>query len=78
MFKVGPPKRLDYIFVRGVEVKEGPDQAGFLGNEPVCTSEVARDEEGKDGKVWASDHLGVWVDVNLCRPDEKIVSGDSI
>jgi hypothetical protein len=38
---------------------------GFLGDEPIRTSDVATDEEGKVGNVWASDHLGVWVSVNL-------------
>ena len=63
--KAGPPNRSDYVFVHGVEVKDGVDGAGFLGDEPVCALDIAKDEEGRDERVWASDHLGIWVKFNL-------------
>jgi endonuclease/exonuclease/phosphatase family metal-dependent hydrolase len=66
--RAGPPNRSDYVFVHGVEVKDGVDGAGFLGDEPVCALDIAKDEEGRDERVWASDHLGIWVNLDLSIP----------
>jgi hypothetical protein len=68
-YKPGNPKRLDYIFVRGVNVAEGSNKAGFIRDQPVCSLDVATDKEGKEGKLWASDHLGIWVTLTLTEGD---------
>lgn len=67
-FKDGAPKRLDYTLIHSEEIAVEPKASGFIGDKPVCTSDIATDEEGEGGNVWASDHLGIWVNVKKSMP----------
>jgi len=75
IFKSGPPKRLDYIFIRGqgLAVRHGDDEAGFVGEDPVCEKDVAIDREGKDHRVWPSDHLGIWVNLEFIIAEAGLI-----
>jgi hypothetical protein len=55
------PSQLSDIFVRNLDPDEREGLSGFLGEEPIVTAPEIEDEEGKDGKLWASDHLGIWM-----------------
>ncbi|KAL5535068.1 hypothetical protein ACEPAF_3161 [Sanghuangporus sanghuang] len=69
--RIPEARRLDYIFTHGLHpasesLSRDVDhklEAGLFGDEPVCEKSEAEDEEGRDGRVFASDHLGVWVRV---------------
>jgi len=67
--KKGPFKkplcRLDYILVHGpnTDISKEEHLSGYIGDEPVCSAEVASDPEGRDEMIWASDHLGHWISV---------------
>ena len=88
-------RRLDYIFAHGLRVSHSRLQskeedaynsserlrlkAGLFGNDPVCDMSEAGDEEGRDGRVYASDHLGVWVRVHSTladSPSDSCVSAE--
>jgi endonuclease/exonuclease/phosphatase family metal-dependent hydrolase len=51
-----PPRRIDYIFVRGPdhELRGEPLHARLAFHEPAA---------GKDGRVWPSDHFGVYAEI---------------
>lgn len=56
----GPPRRLDYVMVRGMKV----GRCELVGDKPIPKEEWATSPElEQDGYV--SDHLGVLVDVEL-------------
>ena len=61
--KEGPPRRIDYVMVRGMRVKE----CELVGSKPIPKEEWATnlEEQGLDLEVYVSDHLGVLVDVEL-------------
>jgi endonuclease/exonuclease/phosphatase family metal-dependent hydrolase len=53
-----PPRRIDYIFARGpdAELRGEPMKAELCCTEPT---------PGKDGPVWASDHFGVYAELQM-------------
>ena len=59
----GPPRRLDYVMVRGMKVKK----CELVGNKLIPKEEWAKrpEEQELDLEVYVSDHLGVLVDVEL-------------
>ena len=59
----GPPRRLDYVMVRGMKVKK----CELVGGEPIPKEEWAMnaEEQDLDLEAYVSDHLGVVVDVEL-------------
>ncbi|KAL5534713.1 hypothetical protein ACEPAG_1177 [Sanghuangporus baumii] len=65
--RIPEARRLDYIFTHALHpASESLSrchnlEAGLSGDEQVCEKSEAEDEEGRDGRVFASDHLGVWV-----------------
>ncbi|PPR06606.1 hypothetical protein CVT24_001791 [Panaeolus cyanescens] len=71
-----PVCRLDYIFLRGsnLDIVKEEKSSGNIGDLPVCPIETASDATGRDGLIWASDHLGHWLSVRWDTrvPAEKV------
>ena len=59
----GPPRRLDYVMARGMEVK----RCELVGGEMIPKEKWATgpEEQKLDLEVYVSDHLGVLADVEL-------------
>lgn len=59
----GPPRRLDYVMTRGMEVKKCELIGGkLIPKEKWATSS---EDQGLELDVYVSDHLGILVDVEL-------------
>ncbi len=53
-----PSRRIDYVFVRGPDKK--------MRGEPLKVARAFdREEPGKDGPVWPSDHYGLYCDLGM-------------